>query len=341
MKRYIYSLMRDDRSGFVAGIFKAVLSFVSFFYSLTVDMIRFVKTHASRRLPCKVISVGNMTLGGTGKTPLTCMLAEYLKKNGRNPAVLIRGYGEDEWKMLKAKLGDIPVIVGRDRIATGREACEKFNADTLILDDGFQHWSIKRDLDIVLLDSTDPFGNGKVFPRGLLREGIRGLNRADIVMLTKTDMGRANIERIKGELKDRVPDTPVAESIHQPAGIYELGTGKELALSSLRGEKVFVLSSIVNSGYFEYTLKTLGAEIASTLHYPDHYDYKAKEMQRVFGETERLNIKTIVTTEKDAPKLKELEIKEDKARILVLRVEFKVTGQKELFNDRLHTLYSR
>ncbi len=333
--------MRDERGGFVAGIFKMVLSLVSFFYSLTVDMIRFIKTRASRRLPCKVISVGNMTLGGTGKTPLTCMLANSLKNDGRSPAVLIRGYGEDEWKMLKAKLGGIPVIVGRDRITSGREACEKFNADTLILDDGFQHWPLKRDLDIVLLDSTDPFGNRKVFPRGLLREGMRNLNRADIVMLTKTDMGRANIERIKCELKDRVPDTPVAESIHQPTGIYGLGTGEEFALLSLRGEKIFVLSSIVNSGYFEYTLKTLGAEIVLTRHYPDHYNYKAKDIQSVFSETERLNIKTIVTTEKDAPKLKELEIKEDKVRILVLRVEFKVTGQKELFNDRLHTLYSR
>ncbi|MFH1753465.1 MAG: tetraacyldisaccharide 4'-kinase [Candidatus Omnitrophota bacterium] len=341
MKRYIYALMKDERDGPIAGILKAVLSFASFFYSRVVDIMRFIKTRASKRLPCKVISVGNMTLGGTGKTPLTRMLAASLKKMGRSPAVLIRGYGEDEWKMLKDTLSGIPVIVGRDRIASGSEACAKLKADTVILDDGFQHWPLKRDLDIVLIDSTDPFGNGKVFPRGLLREGLKGLSRADIVLLTKTDMGKDNIERIMDELKSRIPHTPVAESIHHPTGIYELNRSGDLDLSSLQGERVFVFSSIVNSAYFEYTLKALGARIISALHYPDHYNYRAEDLERVFDEAKKLKIDTIVTTEKDAPKLRELKMPEEAARILILRVELKVTKAEEILNDRLHTLYSR
>ena len=108
------------------------------------------------------------------------MLARLLESDGRRPTVLIRGYGDDEWKMLKILLGDVPLIVGKDRLASGREACRKFNADTVILDDGFQHWRLKRDLDIVLIDSTNPFGNRRLFPRGILRETIKSLKRADV-----------------------------------------------------------------------------------------------------------------------------------------------------------------
>ena len=191
MREYIYSLMVDKKNGFTASIMKGVLYVASFFYGLLVKVIRPINIFAAKTLPCKVISVGNITLGGTGKTPMACMLAKALEKEGRKVSVLIRGYGDDEWKMLKRLLGDIPVIVGRDRVSTGRKACNELKRDTVILDDGFQHWRVRRDFDIVLVDSTYPFGNRRLFPRGILREDVRDLRRADIIVLTKTDMAPA------------------------------------------------------------------------------------------------------------------------------------------------------
>ena len=365
IREYLYSLMTDRKKGFIAAALKGILYAVSFFYGLSIGAIRPVRIFASKGVPCRVISIGNLTLGGTGKTPTACMLAKLLKSQGRNPAVLIRGYGEDEWRMLESMLGGIPVIVGRDRISSGREAIEKYNADTVILDDGFQHWRIKRDLDIVLIDSTNPFGNRRLFPRGVLREAIGDLRRADIAMLTKTDMDSGGLQDLKDELRDIAPDMPVLESVHDPVRFSNLADKKELDLGCIKGVNVCCLSSIVNTGYFEYTLsKRLGANIILRLHYPDHYNYQEKDLEYILNECKKRNIDAVVTTEKDAVKLNAIRntpfdfaqgrqyalrlgshalttSRSGQAiRILVLCVELKVTNGEEILRERLHSLYS-
>ncbi len=337
--------MTDQRDGFFAAIMKSFLSIVSFFYDIAVRITRFIATLKAQALPCKVISVGNLTMGGTGKTPAACMLAKRLKGAGRRPTVLIRGYGDDEWRMLKELLGDIPVIVGRDRLASGKTALSKFNADTIILDDGFQHWRLRRDLDIVLVDSTNPFGNGRLFPRGLLRECTEALRRADMVMLTKTDMARKDLKGVKDKLKKIAPDIPVLESVHKPLGFYLLMSKERLGLDIAKGRRICALSSIENTGYFEHTLKTLGADVAAGFHYPDHYNYKDADLKFVTDECKKQNIDTIVTTEKDAVKLRwtmdDGRWTKNGIRVLVLQVELKVTGEEEALDRRLHSLYSR
>ncbi len=344
MRQYIYSLIMDERDGFVAALVKSILSFTSFFYGLSVKAIRSIRIFAAKGLPCRVISVGNLTLGGTGKTPTACMLARLLKEEGRDPAVLIRGYGDDEWRMMERLLGDIPVLVGRDRVASGKRALSSFSVDTLILDDGFQHWALKRNLDIILVDSTNPFGNRRLFPRGILREDIKDLKRADIIMLTKTDMGMQRIKEIRDELKRRVPDSPVLESIHNPLNFYDLNGKEEFELSFIKDRRVLALSSIVNTEYFEYTLKSLGANIVSSFHYPDHYDYKENDLTSIIDECKRSDIDTIVTTEKDAVKLIEAQPRSiwyrGLASILVLHVEVKVTDGEQVLRERLRSLYS-
>jgi len=334
--------MTEKRRGPIAAFLKTLLLIASLFYGILMRFTRFINRRTSKSLPCKVVSVGNLTLGGTGKTPTACMVARFLKSEGRNPCVLIRGYGDDEWKMLKSLLRDVPVVVGRDRLSGGSKACREYNVDTVILDDGFQHWRLERDLDIVLVDSTNPFGNRRLFPSGLLREEVGALRRADIIMLTKADMGRKNIGYIREELKKRTPGISIYESIHNPAEIYGLYDKKRFALSALKGKDICALSSIVNTAYFEYTLKNLGAAISARFHYPDHYSYKKSDLEDIINKCKKFNIKTIVTTEKDAVKLYSMRYAlnaEHEIEILVLRVETKVTDGADALYERLRALY--
>lgn len=350
MREYIYSVMKDERRGFAAALLRGALSFISFFYGFFAAFAKIISQKSAKSLPCMVISVGNLTLGGTGKTPAACMLAVFLRREGHRPCVLIRGYGNDEWKMLKSKLGDIPVIVGRDRVASGKKALSEFKSDTLILDDGFQHWRLRRNLDIVLVDASDPFGNRRLFPRGVLREDIKDIRRADVIMLTKTDMAKG-LEGVKGELGRTAPGIPILESVHSPLRFYDIGTKEEKALSFINGRKACVLSSIVNTGYFEFLLGRLGADIMLKFHYPDHYDYRASDVDYVINECRRLNIDTIATTEKDAAKLRDLRIPNPEPRtpnderqtagprILVLQVELKVTHGEDILRERVLNIY--
>lgn len=338
-REYIYSIMTDSRGGVGAAILKPLLSLISFFYNIASKTVRSFKSRRREALPCKVVSVGNLTLGGTGKTPFTRMLAGLLRDTGHKAAVLTRGYGEDEWKMLKETLDGVPVIVGADRVASGKEACQRFGTDTVVLDDGFQHWRLKRDLDIALVDSTNPFGNRRLFPRGLLREDISGIARADMVVLTKADMGRGNIERTKREIEGIAADRPILESIHSPKGLYDLFAKRDVGFDSIKDTRVCALSSIVNTGYFEYILKNLGARVELSSHYPDHYEYSESDIEDVIAQCKGEDIDTIITTEKDAVKLKGFEAGSS-VKILVLSVELKITDNEDILKERLSSIHS-
>lgn len=196
------------------------------------------------RLPAVVISLGNITVGGTGKTPMACMLAKELSARGWRVALLNRGYhskrekggasvmsdgrmvlltaeeGGDEASLMARSLMGIPVLVGRDRAVSGRMAVEKFDAQILILDDGFQHWQLYRDVDIVLIDGTNPFGNGHVLPRGILREPLEHLSRADVFIITKVDqVTPETVAQIQEDLRRYNSSAPVALSVHKPSAV--------------------------------------------------------------------------------------------------------------------------
>jgi len=342
MREYIYSLMTDKRSGVFASVLKGVLQLISWFYGIgaglrrTAYKIGIFKAH---RAGCKVISVGNISLGGTGKTPMSCMLAKTLKGHNKTVALLTRGYGNDEWKMMKRFLVDIPVIVGPDRVENSAKAISEFKADTVILDDGFQHLRIKKDLDIVLIDSSNPFGNERLFPRGVLREDLYALKRADMLFLTKTDMKENNVEFIKNKLSMIVPNLPMVESVYRPKYFYNLNNDAKLDLAEIKSKKIATLSSIVNPEYFEFMLKNLGVELKLQLHYPDHYSYKQKDLYSIRQKCKEVGVDTIVTTEKDAVKLKSYSLKLTDIKILILHIEPEITKGEEVFNRRLVSVY--
>ena len=293
----------------------------------------------AHRLPCTVISVGNIVVGGTGKTPTVIAIAQQLQEDGvrylprlrgRYPriAILLRGYkrqsrekitvvsdGEkrlcshaesgDEADMMARLLPGIPIIVGRNRYAAGQLAIERFKSDVLILDDGFQHRQLHRDVDIVTVDATRPFGTGQLLPAGTLREPLTALRRADILLLTRADKP-AQVSRIRGKLGTLAPNTPILESVHRPTHLYRLhafSKPEPLSLNWLRGKRLLAICGIGNPNAFVATLNQYTPETVDLLEFPDHHAYTEADCQRIQCRLKQIGAAFIVTTQKDEQKL--------------------------------------
>jgi tetraacyldisaccharide 4'-kinase len=271
------------------------------------------------KLPCPVVSVGNLTVGGTGKTPTVIFLARLLKRQGRHPAVLSRGYGGrsrapvnivsdgnrilpgwqevgDEPILIARSLPGIPVLTGSRRFLTGQAAVEKFGADVLILDDAFQHRALFRNLDIVLMDAQRPFGNGALLPRGPLRERPEGLRRAHLIVRTGAET----------DIVDSFPETfglPFFRGIHRPLELVAAGGGRPLPLAGLQGRKILAFAGIGRPDSFLKSLTGLGAEVVSFRAFPDHHPYGAGDLDELVRLAGVSGAERIVTTEKDAVRL--------------------------------------
>jgi len=300
------------------------------------------------RLPAIVISIGNITLGGTGKTPAVIDLAMEARKRGLNPCILTRGYrgkaketcfisrGEgpllnaeqagDEAYLMAEKLKGVPIIKGKDRYRAGRFALENDqlaitplpHSKLFILDDGFQHWKLHRDMDILLIDATNPFGNRKLFPEGIMREPFSALKRADIMVITKSDIaGQEKINAVTREIRKYNHQAPVFTASHRPVSLIDI-SGQTEALDSLKGKKIYAFAGIANPGYFHATLKNLGAYIDGTEKFRDHHFYTQKDLDIIEKEAAGLDI---VTTEKDLVKLKGLRLPEN---LSALKIEFTI-----------------
>ena len=275
------------------------------------------------RLACRVVCVGNLSVGGTGKTPTVLALAGAATGAGLRVCILLRGYGRrgggvrvvsdghrvllgwreagDEAVLLAERLRGVPVVVGADRLAAGRLIVERFDPQVVLLDDGFQHRRLHRDADLVLLDCTDPFGGG-LLPRGRLREPIAGLRRAAAVLLTRADQGD-DPEGIRRRLAAVAPGCPVGSAVFRPRGLRDLTAARERPLAELRGARVLAVSGIGNPGSFHRTVREAGGLLVGSLAYPDHHAFTEEDRRRM-GEAARLHAADwIVTTDKDAVRL--------------------------------------
>ena len=277
-----------------------------------------------RRLPCRVVCVGNLTVGGTGKTPCTIALAQWLRARGHAAGILLRGYGRhgsgvtvavdtredrarweavgDEAILLARRLPDVPVVVGADRFQAGQEALRRFRLDVLLLDDGFQHRQLHRDLDLVLVDATDPFGGGRLLPRGRLREPVSGLSRAQAIILSRSDHA-SDLPGLRRCLEQIVPEAAQVLARHRPFRLTDLAGGEERSPGSLLGRRLLAVSGIANPEGFHRTLTDLGAVLAGTLAFPDHHAYGSTDIARMRRAAEEARADLIITTEKDAIRL--------------------------------------
>jgi len=295
-------------------------------------------TFQARKLGAPVISVGNVTVGGTGKTPMVQWIARWCLRNGRKPAILSRGYGargdaaagkkNDEALLLDRELPQAPHYADPDRMAAGRRAIAA-GADCLLLDDGFQHLRLHRDLNLVLVDALDPFGGGRVLPAGALREPLNCLRDADAVVLTRADaLGHVALEKVRQQTRALLPGKPIIEAAHRAVALT-LGTGVEAeSVEWLSGRRVFVFCGLGNPDGFLHTVSKLGAEIAGAHFFPDHFAYRGRDVAALAEECVNERADCALTTEKDAVKIGAWP---GLAPLRVLKVEIALTaGQAQL-----------
>jgi tetraacyldisaccharide 4'-kinase len=350
LEKYLLKVIRGHKQGVVAKVVLIICTLLSKIYHLGIKMrAKFYELGIKKgtELPCVVISVGNITVGGTGKTPIAQLLARRFKDRGKKVAILNRGYraeseeevalvsdGEeifmtpeeagDEAFMLAQSLPGVPIIIGSDRSITGKYAYEKFDTDILILDDGFQHWSLERNKDIVVIDSTNPFANGHLIPRGTLREPMSNLSRADIFFLTKVDqVSKKRVDEIKTKLNDYNPMSLIFETIHSPSYLRTLGDELDLDLElDLASRRVMAVSGIGNPQSFEQTLTDLEAEVVERVRFEDHHQYRKEEIIDIFSRAVENDADLIITTEKDAVSMSQNLVDDIKNQA----IEFKVLG---------------
>jgi tetraacyldisaccharide 4'-kinase len=298
------------------------------------------------RMNVPVISVGNLTCGGTGKTPMCELLAARLAPGFGPAAILSRGYGLatsgiDDETLPPDRLPPAALrLTGANRVALAHRAVRDFGARVLILDDGFQHLRIARDLDILLIDATDPFSNGRLLPRGLLREPVRAARRADLIVITRCDLAppEAPASIRKRLEREGAGGVPVAEAIHEPVALRSLWTDREHEPSWLHGRRVFAFAGIGNPEAFRKTLLRLGANVARFRKFPDHHRYTEQELRVLDAEAQEFLAEDIVTTEKDARRLAG-----DVFRIApwALQIRMTITSGAETFWRSVETAVSR
>lgn len=334
---------------------KIIARILSFFYLGVVNLRNWLYTHKilkEIKLSCPVISVGNITVGGTGKTPCVIMLGHMLKQNGFQPAVISRGYGGratnpvnivsdgkkilldsetsgDEPFLIAQALKSIPVITGPRRIATGQVAIDKFGANVLICDDAMQHRQIFRDINLVLWDSEGLKGNHHVLPRGKLREPLTGIRRASAILITRAGedvkLDTDTEEMIKRE------NIAVFKSIHQAQDLIRGDAGLPMPVSTLRGKKVYAFCGIANPDSFKETIRGAGAQIVSFAAFRDHHQYHVNEIEDLINGYVRHGADYLVTTEKDAARLKTHP--EFLKSLFVLRVKMEIIPSAQPFEN--------
>jgi tetraacyldisaccharide 4'-kinase len=301
----------------------------------------------TRMLPCPVISIGNITVGGTGKTPLVMALAKGLMNRGISVAILSRGYkgkktsepvvsdgktiflspeeSGDEPFLMARTCQDVPVLVGKDRFACGRIALQRFGVKGLLLDDGYQHLPLYRDINILLIDSHIGFGDDTLLPRGILREPLSHLRRANLFLITKVEDSET-CHPLEKKIHEIHSSSQVFHSHYEPVGLVGPKEEQE-ELGSLKGKKILVLSGIADPAYFSSMLRKCGMKIVRDAIFPDHHLYTTKDLSSIEEKSKRVDC--IVTTEKDMVKLKKLNI--DRLPIRALRIEVKIWEEKEFY----------
>lgn len=353
--------LSETEEGKLRKMLLSPLCLLSFFYGLLVRArvhLYRLGIFRSSSLPCKVVSVGNITLGGTGKTPFVILLAELFHGKGIPAAILSRGYkgsfsgplgivtdgkktlmdvrqAGDEPYLLSRKLRGVPVFIGRERRLSGQAAIDRFQARVVILDDGFQHLPLKRDVNLLLLDARTPFGNGWLFPRGSLREPLDQAKRADAVILTKADLS-VNIEKLKEKLLRWAPGSPVFALRYAPIGIWDQIQERTLPLEVLRGRSILAFTGIGSPTSFRRSLENLGARIVGFNSFRDHYWYRPGDLRKLLQEGEQKGAEALLTTEKDSVRLEGFPQGKIPLWVLSVRQEF-IDKENEDFETFLWT----
>ncbi len=323
------------------------------------------------RVPCPVISVGNLTVGGTGKTTCVELVVETLRTLGKRPCVLSRGHGgrrrapyavqvsegrctvdgqettavdglADEPQLLAEHLEGVPVIVGRRREETGKRGVDDYHADVIVLDDGMQYRRLARECEIVLLQARMPLGGWPLLPRGPMREPLGALRRADVILLTKADQSLDVFAALQERIQRINPDALVLPASHDAMGLWAPATRAVVPLPRLDRMRVGLISSIGDPEGFERTMTRLGATVCRHAMYPDHYPYTQADWQQALRQVSQGGAQAIITTEKDAIRLRPwLAQGSPEIPVWILRIRMRLLEGDQRFHDRLARVCAR
>lgn len=371
LETFVLEVILEERTGKRAAIIRSLLLALSKVFKLAVKARRFlynVRILRDSTLGVQVIAIGNLTVGGTGKTPVVEKFARELQDQGRHVAILSRGYRSkpppfaerffdrllfrrdstpprvvsdgksllldsetagDEPYMLASNLKDVVVLVDKDRVKSGRYAIEKFGCDTLLLDDGFQYWKLRgRRQDIVLIDYQQPFGNDHLLPRGTLREPPSHLARANTIFITKSN---GQTDELRRRIASLNATAGIIECIHQPLYFEDVFTGERHGLDLLLNKKVASLSGIAQPESFEHSLGALGGELVYSKRFADHHRFTQQEILNTINRSKKRQAAMIITTQKDAVRFPKIDRRD--LPFYFMRVEIKILKGANDFHD--------
>jgi tetraacyldisaccharide 4'-kinase len=371
VETFVLEVILSERRGKRATLLRGVLFLLSKIFALLVKTRRFlynVRIWRDSTLGVQVIAIGNLTVGGTGKTPVVEKFARELQEQGRTVAILSRGYRSkpapmserllnkilfredstpprvvsdgksllldsetagDEPYMLASNLKDVVVLVDKDRVKSGRYAIEKFGCDTLLLDDGFQYWKLRgRRHDVVLVDCQQPFGNEYMLPRGTLREPPSHLARASTIFITKSD---GKTDALRQRITQFNSRAGIIECIHQPLYFEDVFTGERHGLELLQQKKIASLSGIAQPESFEQSLIRLGAELVYSKRFADHHRFTQQEILNVINRGKKRQAQAIITTQKDAVRFPKIDRRD--LPFYFMRVEIRILSGAKDFQE--------
>ena len=334
LENYLLKVIKGEKDGLLVKIVKMILTILEVVYLVIIkvrEIFYKIKIFKSKKLDTKTISVGNITTGGTGKTPVVEKLASELSAKDKKVGILSRGYHSegdsplvisdgqdiltemnkagDELYMMASHLSGIPIVKGKDRHKAGELATSQFDLDMLIVDDSFQHLQLDRDLDIVVVDALNPFGYDHLLPRGILREPLSSLKRSDIIVISRSDqVTEAKLEKIEDTICSHNSKVDIFTSNHCPVKLNCLATNNKnniKNISDLKEKKALALSGIGNPDSFVKSLEELEIKVVENAIYPDHYEYDQEDVMDIVMKAQLNDVDFIITTEKDSIKFDE------------------------------------
>jgi len=341
MKNYFRLLAEDKQNDPTSGVLLALLSFAAWGYGHGVRIFRWLyenKILPRKRLPYPVISVGNLTWGGTGKTPFVEYLARKIGTHRRIPLVLTRGYSHDEAVELQSHLPTAVIGVGKDRAKVAeRVKNEKRHVDIAVLDDGLQHQVLERDVDIVVINSLNPFGNGKLIPRGILREPLTVLTRAAIIVLTHVNLvSPEELKTLKAKIAVLAPQAQIIETMMEVLFLYRAKTKVRTSIEKMAGRRVATFAAVGTPRSFQLVLQRFLLKTVRNFEFLDHHEYTKQELLKVKEVAQSAGAEEIITTEKDFYRSRELIA--DTLNPLVLAARLRIVSGEEILTERLFRL---
>jgi len=336
-KTYFRLLAEDRERGLVAKGLYLLLGFLSFFYQGVVGLLRDFhekKVLKRHRLPFPVISVGNLTWGGAGKTPLVEYLARRVSEQHLTPLILSRGYSHDEVDQLRYHLPRAVLGVGKNRVEIAESIGKTQPIHVAVLDDGLQHWRLERDIEIIVVNVLNPFGNGRLIPRGILREPLSVLKKASIVVLNHVNLVKPEeVTELKNKIQSIAPNAFVAESYLEPLFFYRADRHKRVSLDRLQNQRVTTFSAVGMPRSFQLLLSRCQIKTSRNFEFTDHHPFTEKELEEIKEVSKSAAVDDIITTEKDF-----YRSPDSITRILnplVLATRLRILSGEEVLMDRL------